>query len=277
VSDPRPRPRARRRFGQHFLERVWADRLVTIIAPQPHEAFVEIGPGPGALTLPLAATGVSVRAIEVDRDQAAALQRRLPSNVELICADFLSLDADEVFGAAPRVRMIGNLPYNLSSPILARLLELARSTGRISDATVMLQREVADRVVAEPGTKDYGPLAILLGVYADRQRLLALPPGAFRPSPKVHSAVVRLTFREPTIDVGDPAAFDRLVRTLFQQRRKTLANALRPMAALAGREPAVLLRKAGIDPSRRPETLRLEELAALAWEVTEGTEGTEKS
>jgi 16S rRNA (adenine1518-N6/adenine1519-N6)-dimethyltransferase len=258
------RPRARKRFGQHFLERAWANRLVDAIAPRSSDAFVEIGPGAGALTLPLAATGASIRAIELDRDQAAALAPRLPPNVELLRADFLALPAADILGAAPRVRIIGNLPYNLSSPILARLLDLARSTGRIIDATVMLQREVADRVLAEPGTRDNGPLAILIGLYADRTRLLALPPGAFRPAPKVHSAVVRLAFRQPSVTIADRVVFDRLVRVLFQQRRKTVANALRPLLANDARDAVTLVRQAGIDPSRRPETLRLEELAALA-------------
>jgi len=264
VTSRAPRPRPRKRFGQHYLERVWAERLVSAIAPQPGEAFVEIGPGPGALTLPLAAAGAVIRAIEVDRDQAAALAPLLPAGVELVQGDFLALSADTALGIAPRVRVVGNLPYNLSSPILARLVDLARSTGRITDATVMLQREVADRLVAKPGTRDYGPLAILIGLYADRTRLLSLPPGAFRPPPKVHSAVVQLTFRTPAVTLADPPAFDRLVRILFQQRRKTVANALRPLAALDGRDAGDVVRQAGIDPSRRPETLELEELAALA-------------
>lgn len=258
------RPRARKRFGQHYLEAVWADRIVETIAPRPGEIFVEIGPGPGALTLPLARTGATIRAIEVDRDQAAALAPRLPSNVEIVVADVLALDANELLGAAPHVRIVGNLPYNLSSPILARLVDLARSTGRLVDATVMLQREVADRVVAEPGGKDYGPLAILIGVHARRTRMLSLPPGAFRPPPKVHSAVVRLTFHAPSVPLNDPIAFDRLVRTIFQQRRKIVSNALRPLVGGSGPEALAAVARAGLDPSRRPETLQLEELAALA-------------
>lgn len=264
MNDRPRRPHARKRFGQHYLEQVWADKVVAVIDPRPDEAFVEIGPGPGALTLPLAAAAARVRAIEVDRDQATALEPRLPANVELVRADFLALAADDVLGGAGAVRIVGNLPYNLSSPILGRLVDIARATGRVTDATVMLQREVADRLVASPGGGDYGPLAVLLGLHADRTRLLALPPGAFRPPPSVHSAVVRLTFHEPLVTVPDADAFERLVRTLFQQRRKTTANALRPLAALGDRDPSTVIRAAGFDPRRRPETLQLAELAALA-------------
>jgi 16S rRNA (adenine1518-N6/adenine1519-N6)-dimethyltransferase len=265
------RPRARKRFGQHFLERPWAERIVSLIEPREGDGFVEIGPGSGALTLPLAATGVPVRAIEIDRDQVAALTPRLPANVEVVCADFLSVDPETLFGDRPRLRVVGNLPYNLSSPILMRLLDLARTTGRIVDATVMLQREVADRVVAEPGGGDYGPLAIMLGLHADRTRLLALPPGAFRPPPKVHSAVVRLAFRPPTVAVADEALFERMVRTLFQQRRKTVANALQPFAAPRALDGALALRRAGLDGRRRPETLQLAELSALAASLSTST------
>src|SRR5262249_26126259 len=137
-------------------------------------------------------------------------------------------------------------------------------TGRIVDATVMLQREVADRVVAEPGGGDYGPLAIMIGLYADRTRLLTLPPGAFRPPPKVHSAIVRLVFRPPAVTIADDVFFERMVRTLFQQRRQTIANALAPFAAPRGLDGAAALARAGLDPRRRPETLQLAELSALA-------------
>jgi 16S rRNA (adenine1518-N6/adenine1519-N6)-dimethyltransferase len=264
AGDAPERPRARKRFGQHFLERVWADRVVEAIAPRAGEVFVEIGPGPGALTLPLAATGVTVRAIEIDRDLAAVLAPQLPPNAEVVCTDFLALEPAAVLGDHARVRVVGNLPYNLSSPILLRLRDLARTTGRLIDATVMLQREVADRVTAEPGGGDYGPLAIVLGLYADCTRLLALPPGAFRPPPKVHSAIVRLAFRPPAVAVADEAFFEAMVRTLFQQRRKTVANALKPFATARGLDGGRAIAAAGLDGSRRPETLQLSELSMLA-------------
>ncbi|HEY8548891.1 MAG TPA: 16S rRNA (adenine(1518)-N(6)/adenine(1519)-N(6))-dimethyltransferase RsmA [Vicinamibacterales bacterium] len=259
------RPRPRKRFGQHFLEPVWAAKVVEAIAPEPGDRFIEIGPGRGAITLPLAATGVRLRAIEIDRDLAAALEPQLPSTATVRQADFLALTPDELFGDDPGFwRAVGNLPYNLSTPILIRLHDLARTTGRLKDATLMLQREVADRVLAGPGTGEYGPLAILLGLYADRERLLSLPPGAFRPAPEVHSSVVRLVFRPPSVSVGDYLTLERLVRTVFQQRRKTLANALRPLLARAGVDAGALASAAGVDPGQRPEMLSAAAFVRLA-------------
>ena len=253
--DTPKRHRARKRFGQHFLEPAWAAKLIDAVAPRPTDTFVEIGPGLGALTRPLVASGATVRAIEVDRDLAATLTAAAPPNLTVVSGDFLDLDAAGILPAGDGpVRVVGNLPYNLSSPILIRILALARETGRVRDATLMLQREVADRVLAGPGSGEYGPLAIVLGLFADRTRLLALPPGAFRPAPEVHSAVVQLVFRPPPLPVERFEAVDRVVRTAFQQRRKTLANALRPLvgdpAALAG-----ALEAAGLDGRQRPETV----------------------
>jgi 16S rRNA (adenine1518-N6/adenine1519-N6)-dimethyltransferase len=167
-------------------------------------------------------------------------------------------------GPGNRVRVVGNLPYNISSPILFRLLDLAATTGGLTVATLMLQREVADRLTARVGTGDYGVLAILTAVHADVKRVLALPPGAFRPQPRVQSAVVRLSFRPPTVAIPDHGAFVRMVRSMFTQRRKTLLNALKPFAAERATGAASALRAAGIDPRRRPETLTMPELAELA-------------
>jgi 16S rRNA (adenine1518-N6/adenine1519-N6)-dimethyltransferase len=259
--------RARKRFGQHFLERAWVDKLVALVAATPTDTLLEIGPGRGALTLPLALSGARIRAVEIDRDLAVDLTALAPSTVTVISGDMLALSADDLFGDAERLRVVGNLPYNVSSPILFRLLQLWRETQRLLDATLMLQREVAVRIAAKAGGGDYGPLSILTALHADVDTLLQLPPGAFRPPPKVHSSVIRLRFRPPTIDVGDYARFERLVRTLFQQRRKTAANALKPLLTSAGADaPAAdaLLRSVDIDPRRRPETLSLAELARLA-------------
>jgi 16S rRNA (adenine1518-N6/adenine1519-N6)-dimethyltransferase len=272
--------KARKRFGQHFLERPWADKIVQLIAPTPDDRLIEIGPGRGALTAPLAETGVPIRAIEIDRDLAGELGRALPPHVSIVSGDFLSLSAADLFDtdaptassspdatavapAAQPIRIVGNLPYNLSSPILIRLLALARETGRLRDATIMLQREVADRVTATPGGGDWGPLGVLVSLHADTEVLLQLPPGAFRPPPKVRSTVVRLRFRPFSVDVGDYRRFDTMVRTIFQQRRKTLANALKPLLP-PDHSAADLLRSVDLDPIRRPETLSLVELAALA-------------
>lgn len=326
--------KARKRFGQHFLERPWADKIVALVAPGPHDHLIEIGPGRGALTVPLAETGVPLRAIEIDRDLAADLAGRLPANVALITGDFLSIDNAGLFDAAwpparpglaasseakakdvdqspatpaqadaaagataseppapaadlstrartgdasapaaeagsqrqpsSTIRIVGNLPYNLSSPILVRLLALARETGRVRDATIMLQREVADRVTAQPGGGEWGPLGVLVALHAETDVLLQLPPGAFRPPPKVRSSIVRLRFRPFPVDVGDFVRFDTMVRTLFQLRRKTLNNALKPLLPPESRPAAEILSGVGIDPIRRPETLSLVELASLA-------------
>jgi 16S rRNA (adenine1518-N6/adenine1519-N6)-dimethyltransferase len=155
--------------------------------------------------------------------------------------------------------VVGNLPYYIASPILFRLIEIHRQHGFFTDATVMLQREVADRLTAQPGTKAYGVLTIMLAVHARITRLLDLPPGAFTPPPKVRSTVVRLAFGPPTVRIRDEALFERMVKALFGQRRKTLNNALKAFDPTA---PAVLA-LAGIDPRRRPETLTVEELARL--------------
>lgn len=255
--------RPRKRFGQHFLEAAWADRVVAAIAPGAQDRFLEIGPGPGALTLRLAPRVRELIAVEIDRDLAARLTPRLPAQARVIEADFLSLDLRPFVDAGP-LRVAGNLPYNISSPILFRLLAASRDPGGLIDATIMLQLEVADRLVARVGTGDYGVLTVLIALYADVQRLLVLPPGAFRPMPKVRSAVVRLVFRRPTVRLTDEVGFARMVRTLFMQRRKTVLNALRPYAVPVGADPARALSAAGIDPRARPETLDLETLARLA-------------
>ena len=264
--------RALKKYGQHFLEPQWADKLVAAIAPQPGDRFLEIGPGPGALTLRLAPRVAHLTAVEVDAGMVELLGPKLPANVTLVHGDFLDFDPASL-DPGP-LRVAGNLPYNVSSPILFKLIEMhgvsripgppdPRTPGLL-DATVMVQREVAERIEAKPGGGDYGPLAILLQLHADVRRLLTLPPGAFRPAPRVRSAVVALRFRAPAVAVRDEAAFTAMVRSMFTQRRKTLSNALRPYAEARGAAAGPALAEAGIDPRRRPETLQLEELARLA-------------
>ena len=241
------------------------------IGPEAEDRFLEIGPGPGALTLRLAPRVAHLTAVEVDRDLAAALEPQLPSNVEVVVADFLALDLTTVLQPGP-IRVAGNLPYNISSPILFKLIGGARAVPseppsrdiRVIDATLMLQREVAARLEARPGSKDYGVLSISVQLHADVRRVLSLPPGAFRPAPKVHSAVVRLTFRPPPSPPRDERVFEAMVRSMFTQRRKTLGNALRPFAEARGLRAVAALEASGIDPSRRPETLELAELTRLA-------------
>lgn len=262
---------ARRRFGQHFLEPVWRAKLLDAIAPRPADLFLEIGPGRGALTLPLAERVLHLVAVEIDRDLVANLAPLLPPNVSLICGDILETDLPRLLAdtlaflpARPRAtRIVGNLPYNVSSPILFRLIEL-QASHPCSDATLMLQREVADRLVASPGSAEYGVLSVLVQLRAKVASLLSLPPGAFRPAPAVSSAVVRLNFHTPRVSLPDPQLFERLVRSIFTQRRKTVANALRGFAATSTLSSGEALAQAGIDPARRPQTLEIVELAQLA-------------
>ena len=267
--------RPRKRFGQHFLLPGWARQVVAAIDPAPGDVFLEIGPGRGALTLPLADSGAPILAVEIDRDLVADLVPHVPSNVTVLSGDILKVDVIAFLSglepqqpaAAPaglrparRFRVVGNLPYNISAPLLFRLLEFHRRLGFFVDATVMLQREVADRLMAEPGTKDYGVLTVMLTAHATVSRLLDLPPGAFVPAPRVRSTVVRLSFGETGFRVSDEPLFERIVRTMFQQRRKTLANALKSF----NRDAAEGVRRAGLDGRRRPETLTLAEFARLA-------------
>lgn len=264
--------KARKRFAQHFLEPAWVNKLVGAAGVTAEDAVVEIGPGRGAITRPLAEQCRRLLAIEVDRDLAADLEANKPANVMVVTGDVLSIDLVPILtewlgtppGPANQVRIVGNLPYNISSPILFRLLELAGVTGGVRDALLMLQKEVADRLIARVGTGDYGVLTVLTTLHADVKRVLSLPPGAFRPPPKVHSAVVRLTFRPPKVQLDDPDAFVRMVRTTFTQRRKTVANALKAFASETGQEAGAVLKAVGIDPQRRPEALELAEFGALS-------------
>ena len=260
--------RARKRFGQHFLEPAWVEKVVAAVDPQPGDTFLEIGPGRGALTIRLAPRVARVIAVEIDRDLAAALPGAVPTPLHVVEGDVLDTDLAALLASEPApVRVVGNLPYNVATPILFRLLAAAGGGRQLSDATVMLQKEVADRVVARPGSRDYGSLAVHVALDADAQLVLTLPPGAFRPPPKVTSGVVRLRFRPPAVDVGDRAVFERLVRGAFQQRRKTLLNALGPVAGALGRTAADLIERAGVDPQIRPGEVPLAGFAALSRAV----------
>jgi 16S rRNA (adenine1518-N6/adenine1519-N6)-dimethyltransferase len=269
------RRRPRKRFGQHFLAPAWAERVVEAIRPVRGDAFLEIGPGTGAITLPLAATGLPVLAIEIDRDLAGELAGKAPPNVTILTADVLKTDVMPLLsGLAPqgppdpigialperRLRVVGNLPYYATSPILFRLVDLHRAHGLLHDATVMVQKEVAERLVARPGTRDYGVLTVLLGVHARISRVLELPPGAFTPPPKVRSTLVHLELTAPAVRIPDERLFEKLVKAIFSQRRKTLLNSLKAFDKSA----AAILERAEIDGRRRPETLSLDEIARLA-------------
>ncbi|TAK18360.1 MAG: ribosomal RNA small subunit methyltransferase A [Acidobacteria bacterium] len=275
VSSPRRPHRARKRFGQHFLSAKWAAKVLQAINPQPGDVFLEVGPGQGALTFPLAATGAPVIAVEVDRDLVDELATRVPPNVTLVAGDILKTDVMSFLtgmqpvrppGVAPdasspprRYRLVGNLPYNLSTPILFKLIEWHQQHGLFADAVIMLQLEVAERLAAKPGTKAWGALSLYLKLHADSTILLRLPPGAFSPPPKVNSAIARLTFHAPSVKIADEKVFDQLVQRMFSLRRKTLHNVLKSIDKQA---PAVLA-QAGIDPQRRPETLTLPEIGRI--------------
>ncbi len=252
--------RARKRFAQHFLEPAWVRKVAAAVAPRPHDALIEIGPGQGALTMALAEAGPTMTLVELDRDLAAALRPRLPSHVELVEADVLDVDlrlcaidtlarrsarfGEQAAGWPATVRVAGNLPYNISTPLL----------------------------VARPGCGDYGPLSVLAQMWSDAEIVLRVPAGAFRPPPKVQSAVVTLRFRPARAPVADLERFDRVVRAVFLQRRKMLSNALQPVAESAGTSAGAALARANLDGRRRPETLSLEELARLV-EAVDGVAG----
>ena len=272
--------RARKRFAQHFLEAAWVRKVAACVAPRPTDALIEVGPGRGALTLALAAAGPTMTAIELDRDLVAELAPRLPDHVRLVEGDVLSVDLVETLrellarragrlgaegDALPATaRVAGNLPYNISTPLIVRLVTVARDSGLVADATLMVQREVADRLAGRPGTGDYGPLGILSQTWADVSVPLLLPSGAFRPPPRVESAVVTLRFRPPRAPIASVAIYDQLVRSVFLHRRKTLSNALASFAATRGTTAAAALERAALDGRRRPETLALDEIARLA-------------
>ena len=251
--------RARKRFAQHFLhDRAVVRRIVDALAPRPGDLVVEIGPGRGALTFPLLETGCELHVVEIDRDLAAALRRQAVRHPNLVVheADALGFDLARVAPPPRRLRMTGNLPYNISTPLVFRLLA---ALPRITDMHLMLQREVVDRMASPPGTREYGRLSVMVQLDCEVERILQVGSGAFSPAPRVDSAVVRL---RPTPRTGlapaHRARFEAIVRSCFTQRRKTLRNALRGLCGEAQ------FGAAGIDPRARPETLTVDEFIALA-------------
>ena len=261
----RPRPprgaghQAKKRFGQHFLhERGVIERILAAIAPVPGERFVEIGPGLGALTVPLLERVGRLEVVELDRDVIPALTEACAGKGELIVHQANALDFD--FAALrPKegsgLRVVGNLPYNVSTPLLFHLLKQRQA---IRDMHFMLQKEVVERMAAAPGGGDYGRLTVMLAAYTRVEKLFKVGPGAFRPPPKVDSAVVRLTpYATPPFPLPDPARFAKLVTAAFTKRRKTLRNAVKGMVD----EAAILA--AGVDPQARPETLSAADFARL--------------
>jgi 16S rRNA (adenine1518-N6/adenine1519-N6)-dimethyltransferase len=247
-----------RRLGQHFLRPASVERLLRVIAPAPGDVFLEIGPGRGALTLPLAARAARVVAVEIDEALADQLRRHAPANVEIVTADALAADLRSLVPEGGR--LAGNLPYYVSSPLLRRFLSLR---GHVRDLHVMLQDEVARRVASPPGSKEYGILSVLYALWTDTDIPARFPPGAFSPPPKVGSAVLRARFRErPRAQVDDPLGFERFLQKAFARRRRTLENNLEDSYA----NLKEYLRFLNLEGSRRAETLSVVELAAL-WET----------
>ncbi|MBU6247196.1 MAG: 16S rRNA (adenine(1518)-N(6)/adenine(1519)-N(6))-dimethyltransferase RsmA [Xanthomonadaceae bacterium] len=253
--------RPKKSFGQHFLhEKRYIDRIVGAIAPRDGDTLVEIGPGEGALTLPLLAVSRRLTAIELDTDLIPALAERASrvGELRIVHADVLKVD----FAALARelgarcLRIAGNLPYYISSPILFHCVEHAAA---IQDMHFMLQKEVVDRMAAEPGSKVYGRLSVMLQLACRVTPLFDVPPGAFRPPPKVDSSVVRLVpLSSQERHDADPAIVHAVVKAAFAQRRKTLANGLRQLLDAEG------IRIAGIDPGARAETLAPLDFVRLA-------------
>ena len=259
-DEPAPH-RARKRFGQHFLHEPGViARIVRAIAPKPDDALVEIGPGLGALTVPLLDAAGALTVIELDRDVIPHLREACggTARLDVVQADALRVDytklAAQIAGGGP-LRLAGNLPYNISTPLLFHLLEHAAA---IKDMHFMLQKEVVRRICAAPDTEDYGRLTVTLAARAEAAELFTVGPGAFTPPPRVDSAVVRITPRPAPFPIRDLARYDQLAMLAFNQRRKTLHNALR--GAVAPEAFAA----AGIDPRARGETLSPEQFARLA-------------
>jgi 16S rRNA (adenine1518-N6/adenine1519-N6)-dimethyltransferase len=248
-------PRPKKRFGQHFLtDRHYLRRIVEAIDPKPGDSMVEIGPGSGLMTDELVPRVGHLHVVEIDRDLAAALRVRFPARQLTVHeADALEFRFDVL--PSP-LRVVGNLPYNVSSPILFRMVEIA---DRLADCVFMLQKEVVDRMVAEPGTPDYGRLSVMLQYRFAMALAFKVPPGAFTPPPKVDSAVVRMApLAADRLVARDETRFAQVVAAAFGQRRKTLRNATRALV------PEEAFTHTGIDPGRRGETLSVEEFVVLS-------------
>lgn len=251
--------RARKRFGQHFLhDPLVIQRIVGAIDPKAGEPLVEIGPGLGAITLPVLQRAGEMDAVEIDRDVIAALRATSSHHgrLRLHEADVLTFDFGALRGGGPALRLIGNLPYNISTPLLFHLIGQRQ---HVIDMHFMLQKEVVDRMAARAGDDDYGRLSVMLAPWLKVEPLFDIGPGAFRPPPRVQSTFVRLTpHGAPPFELADSTAYARVVAMAFSQRRKTLRNALR------GTISEAVLRAAGIDPGARAEVIPPERFAALA-------------
>ena len=263
-----------KRLGQNFLcDPNILEKIVRIADVRDTDTVVEIGAGIGVMTALLAARARRLIALEVDRRLVAVLKTELgeSSNIEIVHGDVLEYDFASVRtgGGEGKLRVVGNVPYNLSSQIVLRLLDYRESVDR---AVLMLQREVAERLAAPPGTKDYGPLSVYVALYTQPRLEMRVPASCFVPRPEVDSRVIRLDMRrDPLCSVDDPALFRDVVRRCFAKRRKTLLNNLRQSGLPAGQDaiPSIL-EELGIDGTRRAETLSVLEFASLSNRIGRG-------
>ena len=249
---------ARKRFGQHFLvDRSVLARIAQAVSPVATERIVEIGPGLGALTEQLLARVPVIDAVEIDRDLVARLRQRWPLALRLHEADALAFDF-EALAEGQRLRWVGNLPYNISTPLMIRMIDF---TASITDAHFMLQKEVVDRIVAEPGGAAFGRLGVMMQAFFEVEALFEVPPEAFDPPPRVDSAVVRLRpLAVPRVRHRD--TLERLLAVAFGQRRKMLRGTLLPWLAAQGMDalsPAI-----GLSPTDRPEVVSVADWCRLA-------------
>ena len=258
-------PLPKRSLGQNFLvHQGTIETIVELAGIQPGDQVVELGVGLGAMTMELSKKASKVIGLEIDERLIKWVheKRPLPGNVELRHSDILRVSfqdlAEELEGP---LKIIGNLPYNISSQVIFKLIE---ERNHINRAILMLQKEVAERIVSGPGSKAYGILSVVTGYCADITRLMDMPPGLFRPSPKVTSTLIKLEFRKPVIAAKDFAFFKNIVRQAFQQRRKKLINALKGLASFSQDEILYALEVCGIDPGYRAEVLSIENFVTLS-------------
>ena len=252
--------RPRKRFGQHFLVRDdIASDIVAAIEPREGDTLVEIGPGKGALTFSLARSGCRLHAIEFDRDLFAQLSERFSGNTEVTLHQRDALEFDFA-SLGEKLRVVGNLPYNISTPLLFHLVDAKQV---IADMHFMLQKEVVDRICASPGSKNYGRLTIMLGCYLESLPLFEVPPEAFSPPPRVQSAVIRLRpFERNVHQIQNHDVLSHVVTQAFMQRRKTIRNALKATVATQ------LIESCGIDPGKRPEEVAIADWVALSNSIS---------
>ena len=261
--------RAKRRLGQNFLAGShFSKKIVESVRPMSDDIIIEIGPGHGALTGLLLESGAELTAIEIDADLIPLLHEKFGvyPNFHLVEADAMEMDFCRIVPAGSEARVVANLPYYVSTPILQRLIAHRHC---LSDITVMLQREVVDRIIASPGSKDYGYLSVLMQYHCEVKRLFDVPPGAFRPVPKVYSSVISMRIlKVPRSTVDNEKLFLELIKILFAQRRKTILNNLKagwPQVSKSDETNiAAALDQSEIESRRRAETLSIQEIARLS-------------